>query len=228
MKRLDIIYEDNHLIMVNKPSGVLVQGDSTGDEPLVEMVKKYIKDKYKKPGAVFLAPVHRIDRPVSGLVVFARTSKAAERMAKIFQDRKVKKTYWALVSNRPPEDEAKLINWLKKDPEKNRTHCYDSDRRGGKRAELDYKFLGKVGSHYLLEINPLTGRSHQIRAQLAKIGCTIKGDAKYGEKVRNKDGSINLHSRGIEFEHPVKKELLKVKAKLPKNDIIWQNFAHLG
>ncbi|GAA4830453.1 RluA family pseudouridine synthase [Algivirga pacifica] len=223
MKDLNILYEDNHIIVVNKEAGVLVQGDSTGDEPLSDKVKAYIKKKYDKPGDVYLATIHRLDRPVSGVVLFARTSKAADRLSKQFQDRSVKKTYWALVSNRPPEDEDTLIHWIKKDTEKNRVHCYESDRRGGQRAELSYKLLGKVGQYYLVQVNPKTGRPHQIRAQLAKIGCTINGDLKYKDKIKNRNGSIHLHARQLEFMHPTKKEPVRITAKLPE-DKFWQNF----
>lgn len=222
-----VIYEDNHLLVVDKEAGVLVQGDQTGDVPLSDMLKEYIKIKFKKPGAVYLATIHRIDRPVSGLVVFARTSKAAERLSKMFQERKVKKTYWALVANRPPADEDTLVNWLKKDHEKNRVHCYDTDRKGGQRAELSYKILGKMGGFYLLEINPVTGRPHQIRVQLAKMGCPIKGDLKYGDvkSNRNKDGRIHLHAKAIEFVHPVKKDLISFRTRVP-NEGLWRNYNH--
>ncbi|NLR92834.1 RluA family pseudouridine synthase [Flammeovirga agarivorans] len=222
-----IIYEDNHLVVVNKAPGILVQGDNTGDETLTDIVKEYIKEKYNKPGAVFLAPVHRLDRPVSGVVVFARTSKAAERMAKIFQGHKITKTYLALVEKRPQQEEDTLINWLKKDEKKNRTHVYLSDRRGGKYCETYYKTLGRVGENYCLHVEPKTGRSHQIRAQLGNIGSPIKGDMKYGAKRRVMNGKlIFLHAKELAFEHPVKKEPMRFTARVPEHDV-WKNFAKM-
>lgn len=222
-----VIYEDNHLIMVNKEPGVLVQdGDDGGDLSLETMVKEYVRRKYNKPGEAFLGVVHRIDRPVSGLVIFARTSKGLERMNALFRDRQIKKVYWALVGNRPPEDEGTLIHWLKKDPEKNRTHVYESEKKGGQYAELHYTMKGRIGNFYLLEIELVTGRPHQIRAQLGKIGCPIKGDVKYGAPEANKDGFIHLHSRAVEFMHPVKKEPISVFARLPVDDT-WRNFENM-
>lgn len=222
-KAFDPIYEDNHLLIVDKASGILVQGDRTGDKPLLDHCKDYIKDKYDKPGAVFLGCVHRLDRPVSGAVVFARTSKALERMNKLFKDKKVNKTYWAIVKNRPPQKEGKLVNWLIKDTSNNITTAYDEPTDGALKAELKYKSLGKLNDHYLLEVKPLTGRPHQIRVQLATMGCPIRGDFKYGFPKSNPDGSINLHARRLDFIHPVKKEPIKVTAGVPRNDF-WEQF----
>ncbi len=218
-----ILYEDNHLVVVNKPAGTLVQGDSTGDETLADQVKVYIKHKYNKPGEVFLGVVHRLDRPVSGAVVFARTSKALERMNALFRDREVRKTYWALVKDRPPQSQDTLIHWLKKDHKTNKATAFNKELQGTKKAELFYKLIGRIAEYYLLEITPLTGRPHQIRVQLAKMGCPILGDLKYGAGKANKDGNIHLHSRELEFIHPVKKTALRVTARLPK-DNIWQLF----
>lgn len=222
-KAFDPLYEDNHLLIVDKASGILIQGDKTGDKPLLDYCKDYVKDKYDKPGAVFLGCVHRLDRPVSGVVVFARTSKALERMNKLFKERKINKTYWAIVKNRPPQKEGKLINWLIKDTSNNITTAYDEERPGALRAELKYKSLGKLNDHYLLEVKPLTGRPHQIRVQLATMGCPIRGDFKYGFSRPNPDGSINLHARRLDFIHPVKKEPIKITAGVPRTDF-WEQF----
>jgi 23S rRNA pseudouridine1911/1915/1917 synthase len=222
-----VIYEDNHLIAVNKPSGWLVQSDETGDTPLSEYVKEYIKIRYKKPGDVYLGTIHRIDRPVSGAVIFARTSKALERMNKLFEERKVKKTYLAIVEKRPEELEGTLLNYIAKDQEKNIVHVANSQKnKHYKLAKLEYKFLGGVGDHFLLEVKPHTGRPHQIRAQLGRIGCPIRGDVKYGAKKGNEDGRIHLHSVALEFEHPIKKEDVCIKAALP-NEQIWLLFKQL-
>lgn len=213
---IQVLYEDNHLLIANKPAGVLVQGDATGDTPLVEDGKAYIKEKYNKPGAVFLGVVHRLDRPVSGVVVFARTSKALARMNTLFRDKATTKTYWAIVKKRPAEDEGHLLHWLVKDEKKNKTTAYKSDHKGGKRSELDYKVLGSADGYFLLEINPITGRPHQIRVQLASMGCPIVGDIKYGYQEPNEDASICLYARTLEFIHPVTKEKVKVTAELPQ------------
>ncbi len=202
---------------------MLVQGDSTGDTPIVEFGKNYIREKYKKPGNVFLGVVHRLDRPVSGVVVLARTSKALERMNKLFRDRKVQKTYWAVVKHKPPKKKDKLTHWLVKDKIKNKVTAYNLPQDGAQKAELSYRLLGSLNNHHLLEVIPLTGRPHQIRVQLAGIGCPIRGDIKYGFHKPNPDGSINLHARKIHFIHPVKKETITCKAALPENEF-WEQF----
>jgi 23S rRNA pseudouridine1911/1915/1917 synthase len=223
MAPIDIVYEDNHLIVVNKASGVLVQGDITGDMPLSEIVKNYIKTKYNKPGNVFTGVVHRLDRPVSGLVLLAKTSKALERMNAQFRDRHIKKTYWAVVKRRPEHPEGVLKHWLIKDSAKNMTKAHNREVANGLYSELSYKLLRELSGYYLLEVLPETGRPHQIRVQLASMGCVIVGDVKYGYKEANSDASINLHARQLEFVHPVSKEQIKIKADLPAN-AIWQLF----
>ncbi|WP_025765240.1 RluA family pseudouridine synthase [Dyadobacter tibetensis] len=221
-----IVYEDNHLIIVNKEPGILVQGDKTGDKCLLDLVKDYIKEEYNKPGAVFLGTVHRLDRPVSGLVVFARTSKALERMNEIFRKRDVQKTYWAVVKNRPASKKGRLVHWLVKDEKRNVTTAYDYEVPGSQRAELSYRWLGEVNKHHLLEVSPITGRPHQIRVQLASMKCPIRGDVKYGFDKGNPDGSINLHARRLFFEHPVKKEPMICRAGVPDNPF-WEEFLPL-
>lgn len=220
-----ILFEDNHLLVVNKSSGVLVQGDSTGDTPLVELCKQYIKEQYQKPGAVFLGVVHRLDRPVSGVVVLARTSKSLERMNALFRDKETKKTYWAIVKKKPPKSEDTLVHWLLKDEKKNKTTFFTRETPGALRSELSYKVLGTAQSHWLLQVNPITGRPHQIRVQLASMGCPIRGDIKYGFEQPNADSrSISLHAKSLEFVHPVKKESMKFNAPLP-DDGFWNYFS---
>jgi 23S rRNA pseudouridine1911/1915/1917 synthase len=220
---LTVLYEDNHLLIINKTAGTLVQGDETGDKPLVELGKEYIKEKYKKPGEVFLGVVHRLDRPVSGVVVFARTSKALERMNALFRNKETEKTYWALVSNKPPQQEDRLIHWLIKDEKKNKTTAYKKENPQGQLSELSYKLISQKAGLYLLEVKPITGRPHQIRVQLASIGCPIVGDLKYGYSSPNEDASICLHARQLKFIHPVKKEPVTISAQLP-NGKSWKLF----
>ncbi len=208
---------------MNKESGEIVQGDKTGDIPLSETVKAYIKEKYAKPGEVFLGVVHRLDRPVSGLVVFARTSKALARLNDMFRNNEVHKTYWALAQERPKEMEGTLTHWLVRNEKQNKSYAYDRERPQSKKAILQYKVIGASDRYTLIEVNLLTGRHHQIRCQLAKMGCPIKGDLKYGAKRSNPDGSISLLARKIEFIHPVSKKQITVEAPLP-NDNLWQSF----
>ena len=218
----NVLYEDNHLLIVNKQGGELVQGDKTGDVTLGDDAKQYIKKKYNKPGDVFLGVVHRLDRPVSGAVILARTSKALERMNKIFKERDIQKTYWAITTHRPPQTQDELTHWLKKNTKINKTAAFNKKVSGAKQAVLSYKLIGRVAEYYMLEITLQTGRPHQIRVQLAKIGCNILGDLKYGgDKAHSND--IYLHSRFVSFEHPVKKEPLNITAPLPK-DQIWGLF----
>lgn len=217
---MEVIYEDNHIIVVSKQSGEIVQGDKTGDIPLSETVKAYIKEKYAKPGAVFLGVVHRLDRPVSGLVVFARTSKALSRLNDMFRLGEVHKTYWAIVQNRPKEDAGTLEHWLVRNEQQNKSYAYDRERPQSKKAILKYRLIGQSERYYLLEVNLLTGRHHQIRCQLAAMGCPIKGDLKYGAKRSNPDGSISLLARRIEFVHPVSKQPICLEAPLP-TDGLW-------
>lgn len=224
---LEVLYEDNHLIAVSKKAGDIVQGDKTEDEPLVDKVKAYIKKKYNKPGDVYLGIIHRLDRPVGGAVVFAKTSKALTRMNKLFQERKVQKTYWAVVEQLPRENEEVLVHYLKKNQEKNRSRSYDKEVKGSKRSELYYRLVGRSKNYFYVEVKPKTGRHHQIRVQLSHIGSPIKGDVKYGAKRTNRDGSIHLLARSLEFIHPVSKEKMKIKAKPPKNDPLWAEFSEL-
>lgn len=209
---MEVVYEDNHIIIVNKRPGELVQGDRTGDRALVDDVKQYLKEKYAKPGNVFCGVVHRIDRPVAGLVIFAKTSKALSRMNEMFRDGKVKKTYRAITRNRPPKDEDRLVSYIKSTQQGNKSYAYDSPKGGAKEAILSYKLIGASKSFYLLEVNLETGRKHQIRVQLSSIGCPIKGDLKYGDKRSNPDGSISLTAYRIRFEHPVSHNVVDVKA----------------
>lgn len=224
-KDLAIIYEDNHLIAVNKPSGLLVQGDETGDVTLTEKVKLYIKDKYHKPGDVFLGVVHRIDRPVSGVVIFARTSKALTRMNELLRDRKIQKKYFAIVGRRPEPLSATLTHYLLKDGDKNIVKAYSSPRKDAKESLLNYNVVGELDQKILLEVEPLTGRSHQIRAQLSKIGSTILGDLKYGATYALQDKSIALHCSSMTFEHPVQKVMVTIKADVPSS-FPWSVFTY--
>ncbi|MEZ2414090.1 RluA family pseudouridine synthase [Muriicola sp. E247] len=217
---LQVIYEDNHLIAVNKRVGDIVQGDKTGDLPLSEHVKDYIKKEYNKPGDVFLGVIHRLDRPTSGVVVFARTSKALSRMNRLFAEKETEKIYWAIVKNQPKNKIDTLVNWLKRNHKQNKSYAYPSEIPDSKRAELDYSVLKELDRYTLLEINLKTGRHHQIRAQLAAIGCPIKGDLKYGFDRSNPDGGIHLHARKLSFNHPVKKEPLNLIAA-PPADPLW-------
>lgn len=219
---MQVVYEDNHIIIVNKESGEIVQGDKTGDIPLSEMVKAYIKEKYAKPGAVFLGVVHRLDRPVSGLVVFARTSKALSRLNDMFRNGEVHKTYWAIVQQRPDHEEGTLENWLVRNEKQNKSYAYQREVPNSKKAILKYRMIGQSERYYLLEVNLLTGRHHQIRCQLAAMGCTIKGDLKYGAKRSNPDGSISLLAHRVEFIHPVSKQHIVVESPIPE-DNLWQN-----
>lgn len=217
---LQVLFEDNHIIIVNKRAGDIVQGDKTGDKPLSDVVKEYIKDKYNKPGNVYLGTVHRLDRPTTGLVIFAKTSKVLPRLNKLFLSKDINKTYWALVKNEPPKTQDQLIHYLKKNPKNNKSKAYTKDIADSKKAILHYELIKKLDNYFLLEVNLETGRHHQIRAQLSAIGCPIKGDLKYGFDRSNKDASISLHARHIEFIHPVKKDLISISAPLP-NDPIW-------
>ncbi|THH41403.1 RluA family pseudouridine synthase [Neolewinella litorea] len=228
--QLQVLYEDNHLIAVNKPAGYLSQSDATGDVTVMDLVREYIKVRYGKPGDVFLGSIHRLDRPVSGVILFARTSKGLSRMTELFRDRKVTKTYWAIVAEQPSPIEGRLEGYIYKDAKKNVSKVLpkaNSNRhQGAKKAVLDYRLLGRVGSNVLLEVKPETGRPHQIRVQLAQqLESPIRGDLKYGFRQANEDGNINLHSRSLEFLHPVKKEQVRIVAEPPRQDQLWQLFA---
>lgn len=218
---LKVLFEDNHIVIVNKQTGDITQGDKTGDKPLSDVVKEYIKDKYTKPGKVFLGVVHRLDRPTSGIIIFARTSKALERLNKMLREKTIKKTYWAVVKNQPKKQSDTLINFLKKNPKNNKSTAYNKEIDGSKKAILHYKTIKKLDNYSLLEVDLETGRHHQIRCQLSTIGSPIKGDLKYGFNRSNKDGSIHLHARKINFTHPVSKETIQITAPVP-NDVIWK------
>ncbi len=218
---LQVIYEDNHIIVVNKRVGDIVQGDKTGDKPLSEVVKEYIKDKYNKPGEVFLGVVHRLDRPTTGIVLFARTSKALTRLNELFKNRETQKTYWAVVKNKPPKTEDQLIHYLKRNEKNNTSKAHLKEVPESKMAHLDYKAIKELNNYTVLEINLHTGRHHQIRAQLSAIGSPIKGDLKYGFDRSNPDGGIHLHARKLVFIHPVSKELLTLTAAVP-DETIWK------
>ena len=217
---MEVLYEDNHLIIVNKKPGEIVQGDRTGDKTLAEKVKDYIKEKYNKPGAVYLGTTHRLDRPVSGAIIFAKTSKALTRLNAQFQKKEIQKTYWALCLEKPYPESGTLIHYLIKDSKKNKTSAFRRDRANSKKAELEYQFIKTKGRHYLVEVKPITGRPHQIRIQLSTIGCSIKGDLKYGAHFPNQDKSICLHSKEVSFIHPVSKEKVTVAAPL-LNEKLW-------
>ena len=223
---LTILYEDNHLIALKKLSGEIVQSDKTGDITLTEKVKSYIKKKYNKPGDVFLGLIHRLDRPVGGVILFARTSKSLSRMNTLFREKKIKKEYWAIVDEKPPIEDGELINWLKKNQIKNKSRAYNNEVRDSKKAILKYSLIGRSKNYFYLKVIPLTGRHHQIRVQLSFIGCKIKGDLKYGAKRSNKDGGIHLFARSIYFTHPVKKSSLKIVAN-PPIDPLWNEFLNL-
>ena len=220
---MTVVYEDNHIIVVNKTASEIVQADKTGDTPLSETVKQYLKEKYQKPGNVFLGVTHRLDRPVSGLVVFAKTSKALTRLNEMFRTSEVKKTYWAVVKNAPKEPEGELVHFLVRNEKQNKSYAYDKEVPKSKKAILDYRLVGRSENYYLLEVDLKTGRHHQIRCQLAKMGCPIKGDLKYVSPRSNPDGSICLHARRIRFVHPVSKELIELEAPLPEGNL-WKGF----
>lgn len=220
---MTVVYEDNHIVVVNKTSSEIVQGDKTGDTPLSEMVKQYLKEKYNKPGNVFIGVTHRLDRPVSGLVVFAKTSKALPRLNEMFRNGEVKKTYWAIVKECPKETEGELVHYLVRNEKQNQSYAYDKEVKNSKKAVLHYKLIGHSQNYYLLEVDLKTGRHHQIRCQLAKMGCPIKGDLKYGSPRSNPDGSICLHARTVQFVHPVSKEMIRLTAPVPEGNL-WNGF----
>lgn len=221
---MTVVYEDNHIIIVNKTASEIVQGDKTGDVPLSETVKQYLKEKFHKPGNVFIGVTHRLDRPVSGLVVFAKTSKALSRLNEMFKNSEVKKTYWAIVKQTPAETEGELVNYLVRNEKQNKSYAYDTEKPGSKKAILHYRLIARSDNYCLLEVDLKTGRHHQIRCQLAKMGCPIKGDLKYGFPRSNPDGSICLHARRVRFVHPVSKELIDVVAPVP-SDNLWRSLA---
>ena len=220
---MTVLYEDNHIIIINKAAGEIVQGDKTGDESLCDTMKAYIKEKYAKPGNVFIGLPHRLDRPVSGIVVFAKTSKALERLNKMFSEGSVKKIYWALTKGIPVPAEAELESWILRNEKMNKSFSYPKEVKGSKRAVLHYRLAAASQNYNLIEVELKTGRHHQIRCQLSSIGCPIKGDLKYGAQRSNPDGSISLHARYIEFVHPVSKEQIAITAPLP-DDRLWQSF----
>lgn len=223
---MTVVYEDNHIIVVNKTSSEIVQGDKTGDIPLSETVKQYLKEKYQKPGNVFVGVTHRLDRPVSGLVVFAKTSKALSRLNEMFKNSEVKKTYWAIVKECPRELEGELVHYLVRNEKQNKSYAYDKEVPDSKKAILHYRLIARSQNYNLLEVDLKTGRHHQIRCQLAKIGCPIKGDLKYGFARSNPDGSICLHARRISFIHPVSKEQIDLEAPVPPGNL-WSGFSFL-
>ncbi|MBP5323017.1 MAG: RluA family pseudouridine synthase [Bacteroidaceae bacterium] len=216
---MDVLYEDNHIIIVNKAVGEIVQGDKTGDKPLSEMVADYLKEKYQKPGDAFVGVVHRLDRPTSGVVIFAKTSKALARLNDMLRDGLVHKTYWAIVQQRPPQESDRLEHWLVRNEQQNKSYIYNKEKPKSKKAVLDYRLLVSLTRYHLLEVALQTGRHHQIRSQLAHIGCPIKGDLKYGSPRSNPDGSICLHARRVQFVHPVSKQMIDVTAPVPDNSL---------
>ncbi len=220
---MEVIYEDNHIIAVNKTCREIVQGDKTGDEPLSEKLKAWLKKKYDKPGNVFVGVTHRLDRPVSGVIIFAKTGKALTRLNELFRTGGVKKTYWAIVRNRPPKEEDELTNWLVRNEKQNKSYAYDTERPNAKKAILHYRLIARSDNYYLLEIDLKTGRHHQIRCQLARMGCPIRGDLKYGAERSNPDGGISLHARSASFIHPVSKLPIHIVAPVP-NDSLWRAF----
>lgn len=224
---MTILYEDNHIIAVNKTSSEIVQGDKTGDKPLSEIIKAYIKEKYNKPGEVFLGVTHRLDRPVSGVVLFARTSKALTRLNDMFRNQEVKKTYWAIVQNKPKETEGRLEHYLVRVEKQNKSFAYDSEKPDSKKAALTYKLISSSDRYHLLEVNLETGRHHQIRCQLAAMGCPIKGDLKYGSPRSNPNGGISLHARSVSFFHPVSREKIIITAPVPEDDNLWRSFEEM-
>ena len=221
---MEVVYEDNHIIIINKTCHEIVQGDKTGDTPLSETLKAWLKEKYNKPGNVFVGVTHRLDRPVSGLVVFAKTSKALSRLNEMFRTGQVRKTYWAIVRNEPPQQQGTLIHYLTRNEKNNKSTAYISPRTGAQRAELDYRLIATGNNYRLLEIDLKTGRHHQIRCQLSKMGCPIKGDLKYGAERSNADGGISLHARRLQFEHPVSHAMIDISAPVP-NDRLWNELA---
>lgn len=221
---MQILYEDNHIIVVSKTSGEIVQGDKTGDKTLCDSVKEYIKEKYAKPGNVFLGIAHRLDRPVSGIVIFAKTSKALSRLNNMFRDGKVHKLYWAITQNMPQKEEDTLTHWIVRNEKQNKSYAYDREKPGSKKAMLHYKVISSTDNYTLLAVNLMTGRHHQIRCQLSAIGCPIKGDLKYGSRRSNNDGSISLHARKVEFVHPVSKQPMCIEAPVP-DDRLWREIS---
>jgi 23S rRNA pseudouridine1911/1915/1917 synthase len=219
---MTVLYEDNHLIAVNKTSSEIVQGDKTGDTPLSETLKQWLKEKYNKPGEVFIGVTHRLDRPVSGIVLFAKTSKALERMNAMFRESQLRKTYWAIVKNPPPQPEGELVHYLVRNEKQNKSYASVNEKPHSKKAVLTYRLIARSDRYFLLEIDLKTGRHHQIRCQLADIGCPVRGDLKYGYSRSNPDGGISLHARKVEFIHPVSKNEIEIIAPVPENDKLWQ------
>jgi len=224
---MTILYEDNHIIAVNKSTSEIVQGDKTGDQPLSETIKLYLKEKYNKPGEVFLGVTHRLDRPVSGVVLFAKTSKALTRLNEMFRNQEVKKTYWAIVKEKPASQEGRLEHYLIRNEKQNKSTAFDTERSDAKKAALTYRLIAHSDTYYLLEVQLETGRHHQIRCQLAKMGCPIKGDLKYGFPRSNPNGGISLHARSVEFIHPVFKEKIYLTAPVPTDDKLWKTMENL-